>query len=136
MSAWSDATGARRPELRRSREPPARPWPPRPATAQPRTRAERDRPSGGPPAARPPSRRRQSSPDLPTRDRPRHHEALDLGGALEDRVDLRVAVHPLHRELARVAVPTEDLDRPLGRPHRHLAGLELGHRALGVLERA
>src|SRR3712207_544513 len=55
---------------------------------------------------------------------------------LEDRVDLRVAVHPLDRVLARVAVAAEDLDRPLGRPDGDLARLELGHRALGVLEPA
>src|SRR3954468_13619012 len=72
--------------------------------------------------------------DLQTADRPRDDQALDLRGPLEDRVDLGVAVHALDRELARVAVAAEDLDRPLGRPDRHLAGLELAHRALGVLE--
>src|SRR5215217_6852382 len=63
-------------------------------------------------------------PDLPTRDRARDHKPLDLGGALEDRVDLRVAVHALDRVLARVAVAAEDLDRALRRPDRDLAGLE------------
>src|SRR3954465_10548186 len=69
-------------------------------------------------------------------DRAGDDEALDLRGALEDRVDLRVAVHPLDRVLARVAVAAEDLDRALGAPHGDLAGLELAHRALGVRERA
>src|SRR5690349_6844147 len=69
-------------------------------------------------------------------DRPRDHEALDLRGALEDRVDLRVAVHALDGVLARVAVAAEQLDRALRRPDRDLAGLELAHRALGVGERA
>src|SRR5262249_7773427 len=44
------------------------------------------------------------------------------------------AVPALDGELARVAVAAEDLDRPLGRPHRHLTSLQLAHRALGVLE--
>src|SRR3954449_6636008 len=75
-------------------------------------------------------------PDLHSRDGAGDHHALDLGGALEDRVDLGVAVHALDRVLARVAVAAEDLDRALGAPHRDLAGLELAHRALGVRERA
>src|SRR5215218_1153092 len=61
-------------------------------------------------------------------------EPLDLRRALEDRVDLRVAVPALDGVLARVAVAAQDVDRALGGPHRDLAGLELGHRALGVLE--
>src|SRR5690349_3321875 len=74
--------------------------------------------------------------DLHAGDGPRDHKALNLRGALEDRVDLRVAVHALDRVLARVAVAAEDLDRALGAPDRDLAGLELAHRALGVGERA
>src|SRR3954452_13423788 len=77
-----------------------------------------------------------ASRDLRGRDRPRDDPPLDLRGALEDRVDLGVAVHPLDGELARVAVAAEDLDRALGRPDRDLAGLELAHRALGVGELA
>src|SRR5438105_11619480 len=61
-------------------------------------------------------------------------DALDLGRALEDRVDLRVPVPLLHREVLDVAVPTEDLHRLLGDPDGGLARLELRHRALGVLE--
>src|SRR5581483_2675817 len=75
-----------------------------------------------------------SSLDPGARDRAGDHQALDLGGALEDRVDLGVAVHPLHRVLARVAVAAEDLDRALRRPHGDLPGLELGYRTLGGLE--
>ena len=77
---------------------------------------------------------RSASADLHPRDRPGDDQPLDLRGALEDRVDLGVAVPALDRELARVAVAAEDLDRALGRPHRDLAGLELAHRALGVVE--
>src|SRR4051794_1408419 len=72
--------------------------------------------------------------DVHPRDGPGDHQLLDLGRALEDVVDLRVAVHPLDRELARVAVAAEDLHGPLGGPDGDLAGLELAHRALGVLE--
>src|ERR1700722_8441516 len=72
--------------------------------------------------------------DVHPRDRARDHELLDLGGTLEDVVDLGVAVPALDGELAGVAVAAEDLDRALGDPHGDLAGLELGHRALGVLE--
>src|SRR5262249_41360661 len=69
-------------------------------------------------------------------DRAGYDEPLDLARPLEDRVDLRVAVHALDGVLARVAVAAEDLDRALGAPDRDLAGLELAHRALGVRERA
>src|SRR3954470_4540245 len=84
-----------------------------------------------PPARRVPGRRLL---DLHAADRARDHEALDLRGALEDGVDLGVAVPALDGVLARVADAPEDLYRALGRPHRDLAGLELGHRALGVGE--
>src|SRR3954469_8814550 len=73
--------------------------------------------------------------DVPSADGAGDDELLDLLGALEDVVDLRVAVHALHRVLAGVAGATEDLDGPLGGPHRDAAGLELGHRALAGLER-
>src|SRR5919106_2222823 len=72
--------------------------------------------------------------DVHARDRARDHQPLDLRCALEDVVDLRVAVHPLDRVLAGVAVAAEDLDRALGDPNRDLARLELRHRALGVGE--
>src|SRR4051812_35385635 len=74
------------------------------------------------------------SADLHPADRARDHEPLDLRGALEDRVDLRVAVHALDGILARVAVAAEDLDRTLRGPDGHLARLQLRHRALGVVE--
>src|SRR5579859_91529 len=73
--------------------------------------------------------------DVHPRDRPGDDELLDLRGPLEDVVDLRVAVPALDGELARIAVAAEDLDRALGHPHRHLAGLELRHRALCIFER-
>src|SRR6266540_5871837 len=62
---------------------------------------------------------------------PADHDPLDLGGALEDRVDLGVPVPLLHREVLDVAVASQDLDGLLGDPHGPLAGLELAHGALG-----
>src|SRR5436305_3006103 len=76
----------------------------------------------------------RTSADLNAADRAPDNEPLNLRRPLEDRVDLRVAVHPLHGELARVAVAAEDLDRALGRPHGDLARLQLRHRSLGVVE--
>src|SRR3954454_6034436 len=73
-------------------------------------------------------------PDVHPRDGARDDQLLDLRGALEDVVDLRIPVPALDRELARVAVSAQDLDGPFGRPDGDLAGLELAHRALGVLE--
>src|SRR5215213_9507224 len=70
--------------------------------------------------------------DLPAGKGARDDEALDLAGALEDRVDLGVAVPALDGVLAGVAVAAEDLDRFLRHPHGDLAGLVLAHRALGV----
>src|SRR5690348_16887129 len=63
------------------------------------------------------------------------HLALELRPSFEDRVELRVAVPPLDRVLAHVAVAAEDLDGLRGDAHCGLAGLELAHRALAVLER-
>src|SRR6185437_17181514 len=68
--------------------------------------------------------------------RPRDDQALDLARALEQGVDLGVAVPLLDREVADVAVAAADLDRLLGDLDRDLAGLQLGHRALGLLELA
>src|SRR6476469_2487309 len=75
------------------------------------------------------------SANLDAADGARDDQALDLRGALEDRVDLGVAVPALDGELARVAVAAEDVHGALGGPERDLARLELAHRALGVLER-
>src|SRR5690349_18192950 len=55
-----------------------------------------------------------------------HDEALDLVGALVDLGDLRVAHHPLEREVARVAGAAEQLDG-VGRDlHRDVGGVALG----------
>src|SRR4029453_7140915 len=70
--------------------------------------------------------------DAEAGDGPADDELLDLLGALEDVVDLGVAVHALDGVLAGVAVAAQDLDGPLGDPHRRATGLELRHRALGV----
>src|SRR5438552_6115136 len=74
--------------------------------------------------------------DLPGCERPRDDQALDLAGAFEKGVDLGVAVPFLDREVADVAVAPADLDRLLGDLDRHLAGLQLGHRALRLGELA
>ena len=50
-------------------------------------------------------------------------------------MDLGVAVPALNWVLTGVAIAAEDLDRPLRGPGRHPAGLHLGHRTFGVLER-
>src|SRR5207253_1870951 len=69
-------------------------------------------------------------------DRARDHEALDLARALVDLRDLRVAVIALDRELFRVAVAAEDLDRLGGLPARRLRGEELRLRALLAVRQA
>src|SRR6266568_1767375 len=66
----------------------------------------------------------------------RDDQALDLARALEQGVDLGVAVPLLDGEVADVAVAPADLDRLLGHLDRHLAGLELRHRAFCFLELA
>src|SRR5438270_13760137 len=70
----------------------------------------------------PPPTRRRSDP-LRASERAADHDPLDLGGPLEQRVDLRVAVPLLDREVLDVAVPAQDLDRLFGDPDRGLAGL-------------
>src|SRR5205814_4660021 len=55
----------------------------------------------------------------------RDHEPLDLARPLVDLRDLRVAVVALDRELLRVPVAAEDLDRLARLPARHLGGEEL-----------
>src|SRR4051794_35364551 len=62
------------------------------------------------------------------------HEALDFARALEDREELGVAVPLLDGEVLDVAPPAHGLDRLLAGAHRDLGGLQLRHRALGVLE--
>src|SRR5215213_5020243 len=62
-----------------------------------------------------------STPHRLAEERPRDDEPLDLRGPLVDLRDLGVAVVALGRELLRVAVAAEDLDR--------LAGLRPGHAA-------
>src|SRR6185312_10924018 len=57
---------------------------------------------------------------------------LDLAGALVDLGDLRIAVVALGRELLRVPVAAEHLDRLAGPLPRDTAGEQLG---LGALDR-
>src|SRR3954470_15419598 len=64
-------------------------------------------------------------------ERPRDHEPLDLRRPLVDLGDLGVAVVALGRELLRVAVAAEDLDRLAGPLPRHPRGEELGLRPPG-----
>src|SRR3954452_19993530 len=63
-------------------------------------------------------------------ERPRDHEPLDLRRPLVDLGDLGVAVVALGRELLRVAVAAEDLDRLAGLAAGDGGGEELGLRAL------
>src|SRR2546426_9417867 len=58
-----------------------------------------------------------------TEDAPCDHQALNLAGSFVDLRDLGVAEVALHRELLRVAVAAEDLDR-LGRLAARLLGRE------------
>src|ERR671925_1043174 len=67
---------------------------------------------------------------LQPEDRAGDHEPLDLTRPLVDLRDLRVAVVPLDRELLRVAVAAEDLDRLRRLAARHLGRIELRLRAL------
>ena len=66
--------------------------------------------------------------------RPRDDEPLDLLGSLVELGDLRVAHHPLDRELVDVAVAPQHLDGVGGDPHRGVPGHEFTHRrpAAGV----
>src|SRR5438067_8140085 len=74
--------------------------------------------------------------NLVARQGSRDDEPLDLAGALEQGVDLGVAVPLLDWEVTDVAIAAADLDRLLRDLHRHLAGLQLRHRAFRMLELA
>src|ERR1700722_5745758 len=76
----------------------------------------------------------ERSVDMDAADRPADHQALDLARAFKNGVDLRIAVPLLDRVLPDVAVTAEDLNGLLGHPHGVLAGVQLGHGALAVLE--
>ena len=58
---------------------------------------------------------------------PRDDESLDLLGPLVELGDLRVAHHPLDRELVDVAVAAQDLDGVGRDPHRGVTGDEFTH---------
>ena len=58
-----------------------------------------------------------------------HDDALHLVGALVDLGDLRVAHHPLEREVAGVAGPAEQLHGIRGHLHRDVGGVALGRGA-------
>src|SRR5258706_1891136 len=79
---------------------------------------------------------RSTACDLVVGDRSRDDEPLDLARTFEERVDLRVAVPLLDREVPDVAVAAADLDSLLRDLDRDLAGLQLRHLALGLLELA
>src|SRR5712675_3197140 len=57
---------------------------------------------------------------------------LDLGGALEDIEDARVAQHPADRIFERVAVAAMDLQRVVGVRPGDPRGEQFGHSGLGV----
>src|ERR671927_2030609 len=75
------------------------------------------------------SSRSRGTGGLQTEDRPRDDDALDLARPLVDLGDLRVPVVALDRELLRVAVAAEDLDRLRRLPPRRLRGEKLRLRA-------
>src|SRR5271168_44485 len=75
--------------------------------------------------------RSRPSPNGKSRQRPGDDESLDLAGAFKDGENLGIPMHPLDGVVAGVAVAAEDLDRFIGDVHRGLAGVQLGHRALG-----
>src|SRR3954447_4994820 len=60
------------------------------------------------------------------------HHALDLGGALADQQQRRVAVEPLDLVLLRVAVAAVDPERLLDDLLAGLGGEQLGHPRLEV----
>src|SRR4029079_17701539 len=74
--------------------------------------------------------------DAHAADRPGDDQLLDLAGALENRMDLGIAVPTLDRVLARVAVAAQDLDRILGDAHGDFRRFVLAHRTFAVLEPA
>src|SRR4051794_9031649 len=99
----------------------------------------RTRSPGSPPTRAPPSPSGSTSPASPgstdrhpaspdreepagesAEQRARHHQSLDLVGALVDLGDLRVAHHPLHREVAGVPGPAEQLYGVDGHLHRNV----------------
>src|SRR5207249_8771774 len=135
---WSRRTRRRRSSRSGRRTPRRRPS--SRGSPGPRTRAAPSPASAGagrraaPAAADPGPRSRPASSERGQG--PRDDQALDLGGALEEGVDLGVAVPLLDREVADVTVAAADLDRLLGHLHGHLSGLQLGHRAFGLLELA
>src|SRR5690606_1112200 len=63
-------------------------------------------------------------------------QPLDLRRPFEDGEDLGVPVEALHRVVAGVSGAAEDLDGLFGDPYGGLTRDELGHRPLGVVERA
>src|SRR5829696_3833782 len=91
-------------------------------------------------AARSPNGSGSSTEHRLAEQRPRDDEALDLRGALVDLGDLGVAVVALGRELLRVAIAAEDLDRlarlAAGDGRCEQLGLRAldGVRAAGLLE--
>ncbi len=66
---------------------------------------------------------------------PRDHQALDLGRALEQLVDLRVAEPLLQRALRGGGERADEVHQRAGRPDRDLARLQLRHRALPAGQR-
>src|SRR5215218_1591198 len=92
---------------------------------------EPDRSTVAPTARNPNARRdRFGSRAALAEDLARDHQALDLARALVDLRDLRVAVVALERELLRIPVAAEDLDRLRGLAARHLRREQLRLRAL------
>src|SRR5258708_7013252 len=64
--------------------------------------------------------------------RPSDNEALDLARPVPDPLSPRVPPPPLDRQLAHQPHPAEDLHGGVGHPAKHLRGVDLRHRGVGV----
>ena len=64
-----------------------------------------------------------------------HVEAVDVAGALPDRVERHLAVEPRHARELHVAVPAQALERLRHVPYGALADPVLGHGKAEALER-
>src|SRR5262249_27313839 len=95
----------------------------RPARSRPSQRCSGSAPISSRSAVAPVRRRPELAEQLAG-----DHHPLDLVGALVDLGDLRVAHHPLDRELPGVAIAAEELDGVDRHLHRNIGSEGLCHR--------